>query len=241
MQSMGYAPSKLFVGCLPLRPEVDNDELREYFGQFGVLTDVYVPTPYRGFGFVTYQDGEVARKVLNMSHTLRKSQLNLSIAEPRGGRSQAAPTSSSGSANFQYTFDPYHQQWFDPSSTYAAAVAATAAQQNSAYGYGTPTFGLQGYHRAPAQPGQTYSPPRGPPPPAAAQSASFVRHGYQTANRAPPPSSVARPGSPRTVGQPHYSREQHGNEGYYGGQHVHQQQQQQQKSHGDGGIPWQNY
>ena len=40
-------PNKLFVGCLPKPPEVDLNELTEYFSQFGRLTDVYIPRPYR--------------------------------------------------------------------------------------------------------------------------------------------------------------------------------------------------
>ena len=40
-------PNKLFVGCLPLKPEVESAELTEYFSQYGRLTDVYIPRPYR--------------------------------------------------------------------------------------------------------------------------------------------------------------------------------------------------
>ena len=88
IQSASYLPSKLFVGCLPLHPEVTRQELEDYFGQYGELTDVYIPTPYRGFGFVTYQDGSVAKMVIDITHTLRQSTLNVSLAEPKGVRSQ---------------------------------------------------------------------------------------------------------------------------------------------------------
>lgn len=40
-------PNKLFIGCLPLKPEVTNNELTEHFSQFGRLSDVYIPKPYR--------------------------------------------------------------------------------------------------------------------------------------------------------------------------------------------------
>ena len=40
-------PTKLFVGCLPLKPEVTTDELSNYFGPYGKLDDVYIPKPYR--------------------------------------------------------------------------------------------------------------------------------------------------------------------------------------------------
>lgn len=42
-------PSKLFIGCLPLKPEVTTDELSEYFSKYGKLDDVYIPRPYRYF------------------------------------------------------------------------------------------------------------------------------------------------------------------------------------------------
>lgn len=47
VQSVSHLPNKLFVGCLPLKPEVSNIELTEYFSQYGRLTDVYIPRPYR--------------------------------------------------------------------------------------------------------------------------------------------------------------------------------------------------
>jgi RNA recognition motif-containing protein len=40
-------PTKLFIGCLPLKPEVTTDELSNYFGPYGKLDDVYIPKPYR--------------------------------------------------------------------------------------------------------------------------------------------------------------------------------------------------
>ena len=46
-QSPAYMPTKLFVGCLPLKPEVTTDELSNYFGPYGKLDDVYIPKPYR--------------------------------------------------------------------------------------------------------------------------------------------------------------------------------------------------
>ena len=43
-----------------------------YFGNFGELTDVYIPTPFRGFGFVTFASSDVARSVLTQNqHTLK--------------------------------------------------------------------------------------------------------------------------------------------------------------------------
>ncbi|KAK1287576.1 hypothetical protein QJS10_CPB19g01779 [Acorus calamus] len=52
---------KLFVGKLP--QEASSEDLRQYFGRFGQITDVCVPknlkkAGHRGFGFVTFaEDG----------------------------------------------------------------------------------------------------------------------------------------------------------------------------------------
>lgn len=81
-------PCKFFVGCLPNNPEATTDELRSYFAKFGRLSDVYIPKPYRGFGFVTYTDGYDAQKMTNMDHAIRGYKLNVSIAEPKSGKSQ---------------------------------------------------------------------------------------------------------------------------------------------------------
>lgn len=61
---------KLFIGRLP--DNTKQDDLDSYFGNFGDLTDVYIPTPFRGFGFVTFASSDVARSVLSQTqHTLK--------------------------------------------------------------------------------------------------------------------------------------------------------------------------
>lgn len=146
-QSSSYLPSKLFVGCLPLRPEVTREELEEYFGQFGELADVYIPNPYRGFGFVSFQDAAVAHKVLNAPHTLRKSTLNISLADPKGSKVVHS---------YPYpTYDPY-QHYYDTQLFRAqqeTSYAYASSQHPTSYGYAT------GY--APRQPQASF--PRGPP------------------------------------------------------------------------------
>jgi len=58
---------KLFIGGL--NPKTTEDGLREYFGKWGVLTDVVVMTDKisgnnRGFGFVIYESSEMVDKAL---------------------------------------------------------------------------------------------------------------------------------------------------------------------------------
>jgi len=74
-------PMKLFVGRLP--EQTQQDDLRKYFADFGELVDVYVPAPFRGFGFVTFASTAVARHVLNQIHMIKGSNVNVTYAEPK--------------------------------------------------------------------------------------------------------------------------------------------------------------
>ena len=49
----------MFVGrCTD---DMTAEDLREYFGKFGEVTDVFIPKPFRAFAFVTFLDPEVAQ------------------------------------------------------------------------------------------------------------------------------------------------------------------------------------
>lgn len=53
---------KIFVGrCTE---DMTTDELRQYFMQYGEVTDVFIPKPFRAFAFVTFADDQV-RVTLN--------------------------------------------------------------------------------------------------------------------------------------------------------------------------------
>eukprot|EP00966_Prymnesium_polylepis_P064714 1501250-Prymnesium_polylepis.1 len=62
---------KIFVGGLPF--EADEGMIREDFGKFGEVEDIYLPTDKetgkpRGFGFVTYKDGRDAKDASDSMH-----------------------------------------------------------------------------------------------------------------------------------------------------------------------------
>ena len=86
---------KLFIGGLDY--ETNDGKLKDYFEQFGELTD-YVVMKFpdtrrsRGFGFVTYRDPEMLEDCLSKHpHTLDGKTVELKRATPRdddrrGGR-----------------------------------------------------------------------------------------------------------------------------------------------------------
>jgi len=62
---------KIFVGGIPFG--VDEETVRQDFGKFGQIEDVYLPTDkvtgkLRGFGFVTYKDPRDAQEASDQMH-----------------------------------------------------------------------------------------------------------------------------------------------------------------------------
>jgi RNA recognition motif-containing protein len=62
---------KIFVGGIPFG--VDKEGIREDFGQYGEIEDVYLPTDretnkLRGFGFVTFRDPHAASEASKNMH-----------------------------------------------------------------------------------------------------------------------------------------------------------------------------
>lgn len=61
---------KIFVGrCTE---DMTTDELRQYFMQYGEVTDVFIPKPFRAFAFVTFADDQV--RVLTTLTTVHPAQ-----------------------------------------------------------------------------------------------------------------------------------------------------------------------
>ncbi|KAF8377548.1 hypothetical protein HHK36_030930 [Tetracentron sinense] len=76
---------KIFVGRLP--QEASSEDLRQYFGRFGRILDVYVPkdpkrTGHRGFGFVTFAEDGVADRVSRRAHEICGQQVAIDSAAP---------------------------------------------------------------------------------------------------------------------------------------------------------------
>eukprot|EP00096_Caligus_rogercresseyi_P002290 TRINITY_DN14380_c0_g1_i1.p1 TRINITY_DN14380_c0_g1~~TRINITY_DN14380_c0_g1_i1.p1 ORF type:complete len:440 (+),score=130.53 TRINITY_DN14380_c0_g1_i1:79-1398(+) len=85
--SSDSSPGKLFVGGLSW--QTTPDKLREYFGQFGSVTDVLVmkdPVTQRsrGFGFITFSSPDAVDRVLAVvTHTLDGKKIDPKHATPK--------------------------------------------------------------------------------------------------------------------------------------------------------------
>lgn len=74
-------PSKVFVGrCTE---NITADDLKDYFGKFGQVTDVFIPKPFRAFSFVTFLDPEVAQSLCGEDHIIKGVSVNISNASPK--------------------------------------------------------------------------------------------------------------------------------------------------------------
>lgn len=51
--------------------DITADDLKEYFGKFGEVTDVFIPKPFRAFSFVTFLDPEVAQSLCGEDHIIK--------------------------------------------------------------------------------------------------------------------------------------------------------------------------
>ncbi|XP_046850109.1 TAR DNA-binding protein 43-like isoform X3 [Xenia sp. Carnegie-2017] len=75
------APRKIFIGRLP--SNCTASDVHSYFEKYGTLVDVYIPQPFRQFGFVTFASSEAARNVLARVHVLNGARINCTPAEPK--------------------------------------------------------------------------------------------------------------------------------------------------------------
>ncbi|CAK0784243.1 hypothetical protein CVIRNUC_007447 [Coccomyxa viridis] len=80
---------KLFVGGLA--PETTEDDFREYFGQFGEITEAQIMQDHtsgrsRGFGFITYDEEGAIEKVFAQGrmHELAGKSVEVKRATPKG-------------------------------------------------------------------------------------------------------------------------------------------------------------
>jgi TAR DNA-binding protein 43 len=59
------------------------DDLRTYFSQFGEVTDVFIPRPFRAFAFVTFADSDIANSLCGDDHIIKGVSVHISSATPK--------------------------------------------------------------------------------------------------------------------------------------------------------------
>jgi len=62
-------------------------DIDDFFSEYGRLIDVFIPEPFRGCAFITYSAQEDATKALRRKHYFKGQQLRLVPAFPKGDKS----------------------------------------------------------------------------------------------------------------------------------------------------------
>ncbi|XKL59724.1 hypothetical protein PGB90_000740 [Kerria lacca] len=76
-----HIPCKIFVGRVS--ENITAEDLRNYFCQFGEVTDVYIPKPFRSFAFVTFDSPDTAQNLIGEDHIIKGVSVHVSEASPR--------------------------------------------------------------------------------------------------------------------------------------------------------------
>jgi RNA recognition motif-containing protein len=66
-----------------LSDSLTSKDLQDYFAQFGQVIDVYIPKPFRAFGFVTFVEADIAQSLCGESHIINGVSVHVSRADPK--------------------------------------------------------------------------------------------------------------------------------------------------------------
>jgi len=80
------ASSKIFVARLSAA--ITTEDLKEHFEKFGPVTDVFIPKPFRSFGFVTFQESKTAQSLFGKDHLIKGVRVQIGSAQPRMKQNQ---------------------------------------------------------------------------------------------------------------------------------------------------------
>jgi len=75
---------------------LSNDEMRQHFEQFGEVEDVFVPTPWRHFAFVTFTSAAVAQSLIGKEHNVRGVSLLMKKGQAPKNKRESEESSSGG-------------------------------------------------------------------------------------------------------------------------------------------------
>ncbi|KAG0202928.1 hypothetical protein BGX28_004714 [Mortierella sp. GBA30] len=111
MAARAYATKKLFIGNIAWG--TTDDEVKEFFGQYGQLQDVYLPKDQegrtKGYGFIEMDDSEAEKAIQEANgrefngRELRVDSANKREDRPRG---EFRSRRENGNGNFNREFRP---------------------------------------------------------------------------------------------------------------------------------------
>ncbi|KAH8869130.1 TAR DNA-binding protein 43 [Schistosoma japonicum] len=72
---------KVHVGGLT--EDISPETLRQHFSQYGRVSDVFIPKPFRSFAFITFDDPEVAASLLGKDQEIQGVRISIGSAVPK--------------------------------------------------------------------------------------------------------------------------------------------------------------
>ncbi|VDQ00677.1 unnamed protein product [Trichobilharzia regenti] len=72
---------KVHIGRLT--EDISAETLRQHFSQYGRVSDVFIPKPFRSFAFVTFEDPEVASSLLGKDQDIEGVRVTVGSAVPK--------------------------------------------------------------------------------------------------------------------------------------------------------------
>jgi RNA recognition motif-containing protein len=75
--------------------------LREYFSQYGVVTEVYIPHPFKACAFITFQEARVAKSLIDEEHVIEGVTVHTSTADAVKRHQPQAPYDQPSSQGYQ--------------------------------------------------------------------------------------------------------------------------------------------
>ncbi|GAB2265899.1 hypothetical protein Dimus_000930 [Dionaea muscipula] len=153
---------KIFVGGLP--PNLTEDDFRQYFETFGVVTDVVIMYDQntqrpRGFGFITFDNEDAVERVLHKTfHDLSGKQVEVKHALPKDANPGLSNRSLGGGGG---GYQGYGSSRGNPNAYDAGMDSKGYIQSQNAGGafghYGASGYGAATYGYGPANNGMGYS------------------------------------------------------------------------------------
>jgi len=78
--------------------KITNKHIREFFEQYGEVTDVYVTRPFRKYGFVTFSKAQVARDLYDQNVKIEGVKVFLTKPRPKMDKSEKREFGGSGAS-----------------------------------------------------------------------------------------------------------------------------------------------
>lgn len=167
---------KVFVGhCTE---DITEDDLRDYFGKYGEITDTFIPKPFRGFGFVTFNEPDVVAALTGRDHMIKDTKVFVTEAIPRSTENPKFAGGSGGGYGSSYDGGDFSRR---PPSRYDSYGGGYNnkwnARQNDSWsggsGYGGNSTGYRG-DGAPSSYGNSSSTWKNGNPASAAADPNFI-------------------------------------------------------------------